>query len=83
MKMQTTINNSAIRKPPSKLPPGWRWVRLGEVCEIVTGSTPRTDDPSNWNGGILWATPNDMGKLRSFTIEDTGGARSECLRKAA
>ena len=49
----------------------WENRRLGEVCEIVTGSTPKTDDPSNWNGEILWATPNDMGKLREFTIEDT------------
>jgi len=49
----------------------WERKRLGEVCEIVTGSTPKTDDPSNWNGEIFWATPNDMGKLRDFTIEDT------------
>jgi type I restriction enzyme S subunit len=49
----------------------WERKRLGEVCDIVTGSTPRTDDPSNWNGDILWATPNDLGKLPGLTIEDT------------
>lgn len=59
------------------LPEGWRWVGLGEVCEVVLGSTPRTEDPSNWNGDILWATPADMGKLVSFTIEDTEKRISE------
>ncbi|MCL0069369.1 restriction endonuclease subunit S [Dehalococcoidia bacterium] len=34
MKVKTEINSSAIRSPESELPPGWRWVRLGEVCEI-------------------------------------------------
>ncbi len=33
-KMQTKINNSTIRNPQPKLPTGWQWVRLGEVCEI-------------------------------------------------
>lgn len=49
----------------------WERKRLGEVCEIVTGSTPRTDNLENWNGEILWATPNEMGKLAGFTILDT------------
>jgi type I restriction enzyme S subunit len=25
---------------PYKLPEGWRWVRLGEVCEIIMGQSP-------------------------------------------
>jgi type I restriction enzyme S subunit len=49
----------------------WEKKKLREVCEIVTGSTPRTDDPSNWGGEILWTTPNDLGKLEGSTIEDT------------
>jgi type I restriction enzyme S subunit len=49
----------------------WERKKLGEVREVVTGSTPRTDDSTNWDGEILWATPNDMGKLAGFTIDDT------------
>lgn len=64
-------SNLSFPIPNSELPQGWHWVKLGEVCEVVTGATPRTDDPNNWDGEILWATPNDMGKLREFTIEDT------------
>lgn len=56
------------------LPSGWRWVTLGGkngCSEIVNGSTPSTDEPSYWNGDIPWATPSDMGKLRTIYIQDT------------
>ncbi len=69
-------NATSLSTTPT-LPPGWRWVKLGEVCEVVSGSTPRTNDPENWNGKILWATPNDMGKLSGFTIDDTERRISE------
>ena len=26
---------------PYKLPEGWRWVRLGEVCEVLMGQSPQ------------------------------------------
>ncbi|MBT9139209.1 MAG: hypothetical protein DDT31_01790 [Syntrophomonadaceae bacterium] len=55
----------------------WEKKRLGRCCEVVTGSTPRTDVPSNWNGDILWTTPNDMGKLAGFTIDNTERKISE------
>jgi type I restriction enzyme S subunit len=32
-KVQTEINTSTIRNPNSALPEGWRWVRLGDMCE--------------------------------------------------
>lgn len=55
----------------------WKRKKLGDVCEVITGSTPRTDSHDNWNGEIFWATPNDMGKLVGFTIDDTERKISE------
>jgi len=49
----------------------WERKKLGEACKVITGATPKTSDSANWNGDILWATPNDMGKLSGFTIGDT------------
>ena len=52
----------------------WTTKKLGGkngITEIVNGSTPSTDDPSNWNGDIFWATPTDIGKLKSIYITDT------------
>jgi type I restriction enzyme S subunit len=57
-----------------KLPTGWRWAKLGGkngIAEIVNGATPSTDEPQYWKGDILWATPADLGNLRSIYIEDT------------
>lgn len=46
-----------------KLPDGWRWVKLGEVCRVASGSTPATGIEDFWNGDICWITPTDLGKL--------------------
>jgi len=38
----------------------WREYRIGEIADIIGGSTPSTADPSNFNGGIPWLTPKDL-----------------------
>lgn len=38
----------------------WEVRRLGEIADIVSGGTPRTTEPANWNGGIKWCTPTDI-----------------------
>jgi len=45
--------------------------RLGEVCEIINGGTPDTKILEYWDGEHLWATPKDMGKLKSLYIDNT------------
>ncbi len=40
---------------------GWEVKKLGEVGEIIAGSTPSTTDPTNWDGEINWITPAEMG----------------------
>jgi type I restriction enzyme S subunit len=55
----------------STLPDGWRWARLGDVCDVVSGSTPRTGVSQNWDGNIVWITPSDLGKLENAYIVDS------------
>lgn len=38
----------------------WEEKRLGELVQIVSGATPRTNNPANWDGGIKWCTPTDI-----------------------
>ena len=38
----------------------WEVKRLGELTDIVSGGTPRTNELSYWNGGIKWCTPTDI-----------------------
>lgn len=38
-----------------------KWVRLGDIGEIIGGGTPKTGNGEYWNGGnIPWLTPADM-----------------------
>src|SRR5450759_4305572 len=52
----------------SDLPRGWIRTRLGAVCKIVSGSTPRSDEPRYWGGQIPWITPDDLSKHTSQMI---------------
>jgi type I restriction enzyme, S subunit len=38
---------------------------FGEVCDVYGGGTPKTSEPSYWNGDISWVTPTDITALRS------------------
>jgi type I restriction enzyme S subunit len=57
----------------TELPEGWRRTTLGEECEIVSGSTPKTSEPAFWDGDIPWLTPADLSKWKGTYID--GGAR--------
>ena len=47
---------------------------MGEVTEIVGGGTPRTDEPTNFEGGdIPWITPADLSGYKAKYIAN--GAR--------
>jgi type I restriction enzyme, S subunit len=58
----------------SGLPPGWAAATLGDLCEVVSGSTPRTTVPQYWGGDVAWITPDDLSRQRSKTIAK--GARN-------
>lgn len=38
----------------------WEIKKLGEVCEIVGGSTPKTNESSCWDGEHFWVTPAEL-----------------------
>ena len=40
------MNTTITKTQPSKLPDGWKWVKLGDVCEKVTTRDPRKDPQS-------------------------------------
>lgn len=43
-----------------ELPEGWEWRRLGDLCEIAIGKTPKRSNPRYWGGNNLWATVADL-----------------------
>lgn len=48
------------------VPEDWEVVELGEVGEIITGSTPSTNKAELWNGEIVWITPTDIGESKDI-----------------
>ena len=34
--------------------------KLGDICEIVSGSTPKTSVENYWDGDIKWITPAEI-----------------------
>ena len=52
-------------------PRAWKVAALGDVCEIVSGATPKTSEPDFWCGDIPWATPKDLSSLKGHYIGST------------
>jgi type I restriction enzyme S subunit len=60
--------NSAKRFRPGqplirefRIPSGWRWMRVAEVCDLQTGATPSTRRPEYFGGDIRWLVSGDGG----------------------
>ena len=50
---------------------GWEMVKLGDVCEVVSGGTPKTSVPEYWGNEIVWVTPKDLAGLQGIAITDS------------
>lgn len=44
--------------------------KLGDICEIVSGSTPKTSIEEYWDGDVKWITPAELDN-DSYIITDT------------
>ena len=45
-------------------------VKLGDVCTVVSGSTPKSSVPEYWDGDIKWITPAELDD-DSYIINDS------------
>ena len=52
-----------------KIPKGWKWVKVEDFAEVVSGGTPSTNKPEFWNGDIAWITPKDLSDFKFRYIE--------------
>ena len=49
----------------------WQTKKLGEVCVVVNGGTPKTGINEHWGGKNYWITPAEMGNRSSPYVDDT------------
>jgi type I restriction enzyme S subunit len=55
-----------------EIPEGWEVKRVGDLAEVVGGSTPRTERTEYWEGGTHhWVTPKDLSGLSMPVLLDT------------
>ncbi|MFN8820200.1 MAG: restriction endonuclease subunit S [bacterium] len=55
-----------------EIPQGWCIKPVGDLADVVGGTTPSTKEPSYWEGGMhAWATPKDLSGLSVPVVLDT------------
>lgn len=60
----------------------WDQVSIGEVAEIVSGSTPPSGEPEYWGGDVKWITPKELGGATSTHVGTTERTLTQAGRKA-
>jgi type I restriction enzyme S subunit len=55
-----------------EIPAGWEIKPIGDLADVVGGTTPSTNELSYWEGGThAWATPKDLSGLSVPVLLDT------------
>ncbi len=68
--------------PPFDIPDSWQWVRLEEIGDIVTGSTPSKSDTSNYGYDYPFYKPNDLEQgLNTIKANDNLSAKGLALAR--
>jgi type I restriction enzyme, S subunit len=55
----------------------WQQTTLGEIADIISGSTPKSNVPRYWDGAVAWATPTDLSRLDGKHLDKTNRTITE------
>lgn len=53
------------------LPAGWTKASLLDHARLISGGTPKTEEPSYWGGSILWASAKDVSQCADRFLTTT------------
>ncbi len=53
------------------LPAGWHAASILSHARLLSGGTPRTQEPAYWNGDVPWASAKDISQSAEFFLLDT------------
>jgi restriction endonuclease S subunit len=48
-----------------------RYLKIKDIGEIVSGSTPKTEKKEYWDGDVHWVTPKELGQLNGKYLSNT------------
>ena len=57
-------------KVGDKLPDGWRWEKIDDLCNVQSGGTPLSSNQEYYGGDIKWAITEDLTRVKIY-IDDT------------
>lgn len=61
-----------VQSELGEIPEGWEVKPIGDLAEVVGGSTPKTEQTEYWEGGTHhWVTPKDLSGLSMPVLLDT------------
>jgi type I restriction enzyme S subunit len=71
-----------LKEIPYILPKGWKWVRVIDVVDVGTGSTPTTTNSEYYGGNIPWytssATNNEIAEKPNVFITEKALKETNC-----
>ncbi len=53
------------------VPAHWEVLPTKRAFAVIGGSTPKSDDPTYWDGDICWVTPADLSRLSGLEITES------------
>lgn len=57
-------------------------VRLGEVCTVVSGTTPSSSVPEYWDGDINWVTPAELNDDSTMIYDSVRKITKQAVKKS-
>lgn len=51
--------------------------KIDDICQVISGGTPSTSEPSFWGDDYMWLTPKDLSTNKNKYIEDSALSISE------
>lgn len=82
IKKQKPLPEITKEEIPFDIPESWEWVRLGTVCNVINGFTPKRDHPEFWNNGnIPWFTISDIREQGRFIVKTEQYITAKALAK--
>lgn len=59
----------------------WEYKKLGEVCEVVSGATPKTNNTDFWGNGYYWITPAEINESTIYVDKTERQITDKALAK--
>jgi len=66
---------------PFNIPDNWKWVRLGQIGNWGSGSTPDRNNPKYYNGDIIWIKTGELNNSIVYDSEEK--ISEEALQKGS